>query len=122
MEGLDKHTYWRGSIGARFRDEISDIIGKMVANYGKDNGDGTHTIALGDHGVSVIGSSKMFVRALSVTANTETKTNKRGKETTKTKSIDIELAHGETVQTDGITIDGLLEILDAIDLQVYPEG
>ena len=122
MEGLDKHTYWRGSIGARFREEISDSIGKMVASHGRDNGDGTHTIALGEHGVSVIGSSKMFVRALSVTAKTRTRTNKNGKETTKTESIDIDLAHGETVQTDWITIDGLLEILDAIDLQVYPEG
>lgn len=122
MEGLKKRMYWRNALGSNYRREIADSIGQMVANYGKDNGDGTHTIALRDHGVSVIGSSKMFVRALSVTANTETKTNKRGKETTKTKSIDIELAHGETVQTDGITIDGLLEILDAIDLQVYPEG
>ena len=122
MEGLDRHTYWRGSIGRTFRNEISDNIGQMVANYGKDNGDGTHMIALGEHGVSVIGSGKMFVRALSVTAKTKTRTNRNGKETTKTESIDIELAHGETVQPDGITIDGLLEILDAIDLQVYPNG
>lgn len=122
MEGLENHTYWRGSIGRTFRNEISDNIGKMVANYGRDNGDGTHTIALGEHGVSVIGSSKMFVRALSVTAKTETVTSKKGKVAVIVESIDIELAHGETVQTDGITIDGLLEILDAIDLQVYPNG
>ena len=122
MEGLDSHTYWRGSIGRTFRNEISDNIGKMVANYGRDNGDGTHTIALGEHGVSVIGSSKMFVRALSVTAKTETVTSKKGKVAVIVESIDIELAHGETVQADGITIDGLLEILDAIDLQVYPNG
>ena len=122
MEGLENHTDWRGSIGRTFRNEISDNIGKMVANYGRDNGDGTHTIALGEHGVSVIGSSKMFVRALSVTAKTETVTSKKGKIAVIVESIDIELAHGETVQTDGITIDGLLEILDAIDLQVYPNG